>query len=68
MWSGEYEGINRLWLRWYDAEGNWILTPTEREAIAQEQLQAERQRAEAERVRSQRLEELLRSHGIDPNS
>ena len=82
LWSGEYEGINRLWLRWYDAEGNWILTPTEREAIAQEQLQAERQRteaerqraeaerqrAEAERVRSQRLEELLRSHGIDPNS
>lgn len=68
LWSGEYDGINRLWLRWYDAQGNWILTPTEREAIAQAQLEAERQRAEAERVRSQRLEELLRSHGIDPNS
>ncbi len=61
MWFGEYEWINRLWLRWYDAKGDWILNPTERSAIAQEQLEAERQR-------SQRLEELLLSHGIDPKS
>ena len=80
MWSGEYEGLNRVWLRWYDADGNWILTPSEREAVAQEKLlaaeqerdaerdraEAERQRAEAEREKSQRLEELLRQHGIDP--
>ncbi|MEQ8384058.1 MAG: Uma2 family endonuclease [Coleofasciculus sp. A1-SPW-01] len=53
LWSGEYEGINRLWLRWYDAEGNWILTPTEREAVAQGELETERQRAESERQRAE---------------
>jgi Uma2 family endonuclease len=58
LWSGDYEGLHRLWLRWYDANGHWILTPTE---------QAEA-KFEAEREKSQRLEELLRSHGIDPNS
>ncbi len=68
LWRGEYERKNRHWLRWYNAQGEWILTPTERSEIAEEQLAAERQRAETERLRSQRLEELLRSHGIDPNS
>jgi Uma2 family endonuclease len=72
LWSGEYEGLHRVWLRWYDAQGNWILTPTEQ---AQAKFEAERQRAETERQRaeterqkSQRLEELLRSHGIDPDN
>ena len=82
LWWGDYEGITRHWLRWYDAQGNWILTPREREIITQEQLQAEKQRAEAEkqraetekqraeaeRARSKRLEELLRAQGIDPDS
>ena len=82
LWSGAYEGLNQVWLRWYDAQGSWILTPSEREALAVKQLEAERLRAEAERLRaeaerqraeaaatrSQQLEELLRSHGIDPNS
>ncbi|NEP14250.1 MAG: Uma2 family endonuclease [Symploca sp. SIO2C1] len=75
LWTGEYDRKNRLWLRWYDDQEEWILTPTECSNIAQEQLEgerqraeAERQRAEAEKLRSQRLEELLRSHGIDPNA
>jgi len=29
LWQGEYQGISRLWLRWYDRANNWILTPTE---------------------------------------
>jgi Uma2 family endonuclease len=29
LWKGEYKGINRLWLRFYDADGNWILTEAE---------------------------------------
>ena len=82
LWSGEYDGISRKWLRWYDAEGNWILTPSEeleaereRAAVVREELETEQQRAavvqeelEAERSRSQRLSELLRSQGIDPDS
>lgn len=31
LWFGSYQGIERLWLRWYDATENWILTPTEQE-------------------------------------
>lgn len=23
LWQGTYQGIDRLWLRWYDAYGNW---------------------------------------------
>lgn len=61
LWSGEYEGITRTWLRWYDSDGNWILTPTEEKAVVEKELLAERSR-------SQRLEELLRSQGIDPDS
>ncbi|MFB2974265.1 Uma2 family endonuclease [Aerosakkonema sp. BLCC-F183] len=48
LWQGEYQGINRLWLRWYDAEGNWILTDAE---AAQQQAEMEQERAEvAERL------------------
>ena len=30
IWEGEYKGISCSWLRWYDAEGNWIPTDAER--------------------------------------
>jgi Uma2 family endonuclease len=29
LWEGEFDGIERLWLRWYDTQGNWILTEAE---------------------------------------
>ncbi|MEH2297526.1 Uma2 family endonuclease [Nostoc sp.] len=32
LWQGSYQGIERLWLRWYDASGNWLSTPLERES------------------------------------
>jgi Uma2 family endonuclease len=53
LWQGSYQGIEGLWLRWYDQEGNWI-------AIAAEQLQQERQRVE-------RMAARLRELGIDPD-
>ncbi|MFB2834365.1 Uma2 family endonuclease [Floridanema evergladense] len=31
IWQGEFDGINRSWLRWCDEEGNWLLTDAERE-------------------------------------
>jgi Uma2 family endonuclease len=30
VWQGKYQDIEMSWLRWYDAAGNWIMTPTER--------------------------------------
>ena len=79
LWQGEYAGVDRLWLRWYDAEGNLILTPEEaaeqQAQAAQQQAEAAQQRAEAERQRAeeaearvQALQQRLQELGIDPNS
>ena len=57
LWQGVYRGIDRVWLRWYDVAGNWILTPEERE----------RQGVERERRRVERLVEQLRSLGVEPD-
>ncbi len=35
LWQGDYEGIDRHWLRWYDAQGNWIPTAAERATQAE---------------------------------
>ncbi|NEO64121.1 MAG: Uma2 family endonuclease [Moorea sp. SIO4G2] len=63
LWRGGYRGLNRLWLRWYDQQGNWIPTNAEQaeleyqraeierqqKELAQQQAQQESQRAELER-------------------
>ncbi|WP_013324308.1 Uma2 family endonuclease [Gloeothece verrucosa] len=59
LWEGVFEGQPYNWLRWCDSQGNLLLTGDE---IAQQ----ERQRAEQERQRADRLAELLRERGIDP--
>lgn len=56
LWRGKYQGIDRLWLRWYDQDQNWILTSAEREA----------QRAEQEKARADRLAAKLQALGLDP--
>jgi len=74
LWQGKYKGQERLWLRWYDAQDNWIPTPEERaeqerQRAEQERQNAEqeRQNAEQERQRAERLAEMLRQLGHDPN-
>jgi Uma2 family endonuclease len=52
LWQGNYQGIERLWLRWYDATGNWISTPAER--AEQEQKQRELTEQEVQQERQQR--------------
>ncbi|MBA3924128.1 MAG: Uma2 family endonuclease [Nostocaceae cyanobacterium] len=62
LWQGEYEQVNRLWLRWYDANGNWVLTDTEQalqradEAIRQTD-EATRRADEAEALLEQQRRE-----------
>ena len=78
LWQGEYEGITRQWLRWIDAQSNWI--PTALEQAEQEREQAERERDLADQRRQQsererdlaqeaasRLAAKLRELGIDPS-
>ncbi len=68
VWQGDYQQTAGLWLRWYDATGNWILTPEERAEQESQLVQQERQRAELERQRAERLAERLRSLGVDPDN
>lgn len=76
LWSGEYQNLNRFWLRWYDENNNWLPTPTEKEKqlVEKEKQRAEKekQRAEKEKQRADnaeleiaRLRELLQKSGVD---
>lgn len=56
LWQGVYQGSDRQWLRWYDAVGNWVLTPEERE----------KQIAAKARRRTEKLAAQLRALGIEP--
>ncbi|GAB4372086.1 MAG: Uma2 family endonuclease [Elainellaceae cyanobacterium] len=64
-------GIHERQLRWFTAKGELIPLPeeVERQRAEQERQRAEqeRQRAEQERQAKERLENYLRSQGIDPN-
>lgn len=66
VWQGRYQGVERLWLRWIDAVGNWIPTDTEMLEQERQQLEQERQLREAAQQRANRLAEQLRAMGVDP--
>jgi Uma2 family endonuclease len=53
-WFGTYQGLERQWLRCYDASGAWILTPHEQEQQRAEQAD---QRAEQERQRAEQADQ-----------
>ena len=38
LWQGAFEGVTRQWLRWYDAQEEWIPTDAERATQAEAQL------------------------------
>ena len=67
IWQGEYEGITRPWLRWYDSDGLWIPNKDEKLAEERSQRQAAERQAEQERSRAERLAERLKKLGIDPD-
>lgn len=58
LWQGEYQNVNRLWIRWLTAEGDLILTPREQATTAE-------QRAIAAEQRAERLAAKLRELNID---
>jgi DNA repair exonuclease SbcCD ATPase subunit len=67
LWQGEYQGIERLWLRWYDAQGNWVPTEAEQQRQRAEQeraekaqalQQAEQERQQAEQERAEKAQAL----------
>ncbi len=74
LWEGLYEEKHDTWLRWVDANGQLILTGKER--ADQEHARAEQEHARAEqgeqllqqeRQRTERLAEMLRQLGKNPD-
>ncbi|MBD2385148.1 Uma2 family endonuclease [Cylindrospermum sp. FACHB-282] len=64
VWQGSYKNVEMPWLRWYDKDGNWLLTTAEQERQRAEQ---ERQKAEQERQKTERLIAQLRALGVEPD-
>ncbi|MGB7442265.1 MAG: Uma2 family endonuclease [Coleofasciculaceae cyanobacterium] len=74
LWQGSYQNQTQQWLRWWDKDGNllltgWEQTELERLRAEQERVRAEQERvrAEQERIRADRLAARLRELGIDPD-
>ena len=82
LWSGDYQGCQRIWLRWYNSHGDLMLNPEEREQIALQKAEQERiakqsaiEQVEAERLakeivqqKAERLAAQLRAMGINPDN
>jgi len=60
LWHGRYQNQTQQWLRWWDTEGNLLLT-------GWEQSQLDRLRIEQEKERADRLAARLQELGVDPN-
>ncbi len=53
VWNGRYHSLERKWLRWYDADNNWISTPAEQAEQLEKQLYLEKERTEQEAQRAE---------------
>ncbi|MCF2150135.1 Uma2 family endonuclease [Desmonostoc muscorum LEGE 12446] len=53
LWQGEYQNVELPWLRWWDLQGNLLLTGSERAEQERQRAEQERQRAEQERQRAE---------------
>ena len=61
IWQGSYFNLELPWLRWWDAQGNLLLTGEER-------ADAKAKRADAEAKRAERLAAQLKALGIEPEA
>ena len=55
LWQGEYQGINRLWLRWYDQNHDWLTTPEE----------IQKQRADAAESELAKLKQMIIDQSLE---
>jgi Uma2 family endonuclease len=61
IWQGRYKNVELPWLRWWDSEGNLLLTGEER-------AEQERERADRAERENALLREQLRALGIEPET
>ncbi len=52
-WQGAYEGVDAVWLRWCDAQGNLLPTGAERAESEKARAESEEARAESEKARAE---------------
>jgi Uma2 family endonuclease len=64
-WRGLYKNIEATWLRWATRDGDLLLLPAEIEA---RRADFERQQKEQALQRAERLAQILREQGIDPDN
>jgi Uma2 family endonuclease len=57
LWQGSYQNQELLWLRWWDSQGNLLLTGSEQVEIERVLVEQERERAEQERERAEQERE-----------
>jgi Uma2 family endonuclease len=75
IWHGLYEAHENTWLRWVDAQGQVVLSGSERAGLEKERAELEKERAEREKERAdrqqgraERLAEQLRRLGLEPEA
>ncbi len=80
LWRGNYKGLKRKWLRWYDSDNKWIPSFEEQNCLEKKRTEQEKKRAEQEkkqktviqnqlkeeRERTRRLLAQLKAAGIEP--
>ncbi len=61
LWQGRYQNQTMLWLRWWDKDGNLLLTGAERAALEQERALRAEQAQRNEQERALRAEQAQRN-------
>lgn len=67
LWQGQFQNIDRLWLRWFTLDGELLLTESEKAAAAEVRATAAEVRATEAEERAERLAAKLRELNIDPD-
>lgn len=68
IWQGQYQNAELPWLRWWDSQGNLLLTGEERAERESQRAERESQRAEEIERENVRLREQLKALGVEPDN
>ncbi len=68
LWQGDYQDVNRLWLRWMTEEGELIPVPSEVVSAAETRAAEAEKEAAAAKLRAEKLAQLLQELGVNPGS
>jgi hypothetical protein len=68
LWEGKYEDWTDTWLRWYDKQGDLILTGAEQTSNAKQRADEAQQRADEAEQRATKMATYLRNLGVDPDN